>query len=130
MALVVGINIAVCIHVLMSAHQTAPSFFTRFYPLHWWGVIAIFLSGLALLAAYPAKALTNPVFYLKLVSLAIGLTIAKWFQNKLDIMPRNEQQLRRSKVLACAALAAWLVTLFAGRFLAYTHSILLAARYY
>jgi len=45
----------------------------RFIPLVWFGFIINVISGLALLAGYPAKALTNWDFYLKLSFLAAGL---------------------------------------------------------
>ena len=130
MALVVGVNVAVCLQLLTSCHGKLSVHITRFYPLHWWGVLIIFMSGFALLIAYPAKALTNPVFYLKLVALAAALTIARRFQNSLSQCQGDEVKLRWFRKLAATALCPWLVTLFAGRFLAYTHSVLLASRYF
>lgn len=130
MALVVGVNIAVCLNLLTVAHGTVTKKITRFYPLHWWGVGVIFMSGLALLIAYPAKALTNPVFYLKLLALVAALAIARYFQNTLTETQGDTLPKRPIKTLAAAALALWVVTIFAGRFLAYTNSVLLASRYF
>jgi hypothetical protein len=65
MALVVGINVAVSLRLLTTNSPTTLPGFDKLYPLHWLGACFIFISGVALLLAYPAKALTNPVFYLK-----------------------------------------------------------------
>ncbi len=130
MALVVGINVAVCLQLLITAPTNFSATITRFYPLHWWGVLIIFLSGTALLIAYPAKALTNPVFYLKLAALTAALLIARAFQQRLAAAVADRNKLALAKKFAAIALVLWLITLFAGRFLAYTHSVLLASRYY
>jgi len=91
--------------------------FRIFILMKWAGVFAI-LSGLALLCAYPAKALTNPLFYVKLTLalVAFGLTAALAGSRRLD---------GRTKILAVAILILWPLTLTAGKFLAYTHHILM-----
>jgi hypothetical protein len=89
----------------------------------------IFLSGIALLLAYPAKALTNPVFYLKLTALSLGLVLAYRVQRILASQPVPDSE-RRFKWIAAASITLWIITITAGRFLAYTHSVLLASRFY
>ena len=71
MAIVVGINFAIAFRLMGWVPQFALSPYSRFYQIHWIGVIVIFLSGAGLLLAYPAKALTNPIFYLKFVEIKI-----------------------------------------------------------
>lgn len=129
MALVVGINIAVCLRLLTTNSPTAYAGLDKLYPLHWLGAGVIFLSGVALLLAYPAKALTNPVFYVKLASLTTALIIAFKIQRRLH---RNNFATNRpsTKSLASLALLLWVITIFTGRFLAYTNSVLLASRFY
>lgn len=144
MALVVGINIAISLTILMQPPRYNLSTLIKFFPLHWLGVALIFISGIGLLLAYPAKALSNPVFYLKVVALILGLCIARRFERTFNKqlsshlstntkaesesdLPAPSQLLRP---LAIASLAVWFITISAGRFLAYTNSILLASRLY
>ncbi|HAI16403.1 MAG TPA: hypothetical protein DCM12_07955, partial [Gammaproteobacteria bacterium] len=96
---------------------------------HWYAVGVIFLSGIALLIAYPAKALTNPVFYIKLVALTLGLIIAYVLPRSLNksTQPLNGKLM---KLIASCSILLWIVTITAGRFLAYTHDVLLASRFY
>jgi len=126
MAFVVGINIAISLRLLgVGRLQPLPAF-RLFLPLHWVACGVIVVSGIALLLAYPAKALTNPVFYLKLAALGVGLTItARLHRNWI-----GNREITRPRTLAIIALTCWFLTLGAGRFLAYTHSVLLASRFF
>tara|TARA_B100001094_G_scaffold330297_1_gene395180 strand:+ start:1640 stop:2140 length:501 start_codon:yes stop_codon:yes gene_type:complete len=130
MALVVGINFAIAFRLIGIVPKFDLNPFLKFYRLHWVAVVVIFLSGLALLLAYPAKALTNPVFYLKFSLLTIGLIISGWLQNQ--IQTGRQPGLAQKKVfwIAVASLLVWIGTITTGRFLAYTNSILLASRFF
>ena len=130
MALVVGINFAIAFRLIGIVPKFDLNPFLKFYRLHWVAVVVIFLSGLALLLAYPAKALTNPVFYLKFSLLTIGLIISGWLQNQ--IQKGRQPGLAQKKVfwVAVASLLVWIGTITTGRFLAYTNSILLASRFF
>lgn len=130
MGLVVGINIAVNLRLLGVSPRLPIAPLARLYPLHWAGALLIFLSGLALLLAYPAKALTNPLFYLKLITLCSGLVIARSFQLQIARQPQLPPYGNHTRMVAAIALVLWLSTISAGRFLAYTHSMLLASRFY
>ncbi|HAJ77312.1 MAG: hypothetical protein QGG54_05930 [Gammaproteobacteria bacterium] len=129
MAFVVGINLAVAFRMLGMVPGVATGPLSRFYTLHWYGALVIFLSGIALLIAYPAKALTNPVFYLKFSALSLGLVLAYRVQRILVIQAVPESE-RRLKWIAAASIPLWIITITSGRFLAYTHSVLLASRFY
>jgi hypothetical protein len=129
MAFVVGINVAVGLRLVGVAPKIPLQRIINFYPLHWYCTIAILVSGLALLVAYPAKALTNPVFYLKLTALIIGLGLSRYFQIKLQ-KEHSPTELSKLKLLGILSLFLWIVTITAGRFLAYTHNTLLASRFY
>ena len=48
----------------------------RFLPVMWFGFWLNAISGVLLLIGYPTKALTNPVFYLKLLFIALAVTSA------------------------------------------------------
>ncbi len=129
MGFVVGINIAIALRLVGFAPRLDIHALTRFYTLHWYCAALIFVSGTALLLAYPAKALSNPVFYLKICALTIGLLISRRFQRTFS-KPSEQAIDAQSVRLAYLSLLLWIVALSAGRFLAYTHSTLLASRFY
>ena len=129
MAFVVGINFLIALRLLGGAPRIPLKNMFRFYTPHWYAAGVIFLSGSALLIAYPAKALTNPVFYIKLGALTLGLIIAYVLPRSLSnsTNPLNDKPL---KLIASCSILLWIITITAGRFLAYTHDVLLASRFY
>lgn len=130
MAFVIGINFAIGLRLIGFAPRLSIPPLARFYPLHWYCVVAIFVSGLSLLIAYPAKALSNPVFYLKFAALLMALSISRRFQKAFSANPDNFELDLKTRQLGYLSLTLWVITVTAGRFLAYTHSVLLASRFY
>ena len=87
----------------------------RFFRFIWIGFWLNVVSGVFLLIAYPTKALTNPIFYVKLVLVAVGVWLLRRIERDADVKPS----------LAAWMLAVWFGVLTAGRALAYTASYLL-----
>jgi hypothetical protein len=128
LAMLAGINVGLAAWLLGS--RTVPSFdLAGLYRVMWLGFGINALSGLVLLAAYPAKALTNWLFFVKLALVALALwTLEK---TKDEITVANGAATRevtvRARQLALLSLFFWAGTILAGRLLAYTHHILLAS---
>lgn len=95
--------------------------FSGFGKLLWASFFLSLVSGLFLLAAYPAKAMTNPVFALKFICLGAGFLL-------LRLAVRTPEQVEPSwpaRTLAVVGALGIIAAIFAGRFLAYTHKLLL-----
>ncbi len=114
MGLVAGLNGAMALRILGVARQVPFSEMKRFLPVMWFGFWINAVSGVLLLIAYPTKALTNPVFYLKLLFIALAVMAA------VKAAPKE------SKTWAWASLAGWTAAIVAGRLLAYTYRRLMA----
>ena len=98
----------------------------RFFPIVWTGFWLNVVSGVFLLIAYPTKALTNPLFYVKLVLIAVGVVALRRIERQLsidDAARGSTPAVDRS--LALWMLGSWLGVLTAGRALAYTATYLL-----
>lgn len=107
----------------LGVSRLAPlSAFSGFNKIMWTGFYVSLVSGLFLLSAYPAKALTNPVFALKFILLGSGFLLLRAAMRT----PEEVDPAWPAKTLAVAAMFAITGAIFAGRFLAYTHKILLA----
>jgi len=78
MGFVVGVHVATNLRILGVARRVPLTLMRRFFSVLWVNLVIVSVSGVLLLAAYPAKALTNPVFYFKLVAVlaALGITRA------------------------------------------------------
>jgi hypothetical protein len=114
MGLVAGLNAAIALRILGIAPQVPFAEMKRFLPVMWFGFWLNAVSGVFLLIAYPTKALTNQVFYLKLTFIALAVAAA------VKAVPKE------SKVWATVSLASWTGAITAGRLLAYTYTRLMA----
>jgi len=119
MAFLVGAGLAMCLRVLGVASGAPLERFRGFLPVLWVGVALAIPSGIGLLLGYPAKALTNWVFPLKLICLATGV----WLVVKAmrEAMPGEGG----GKAKATAAIALLLAGVAAGKLLLYTYHMLL-----
>ena len=117
LALLVGLNAALDLRLLGFARGIPAAAFRRFLPVMWVGLWVNVVSGAALLLAYPTKALTNPVFYLKLALIAVALAILRAI---LKHIVQGELDTPVMRTLAAASLILWAATITAGRLLAYT----------
>jgi hypothetical protein len=127
LAMLAGLNVGLDVWLL--ARKTVPSFDLKsIYRVMWLGFGINLLSGLALLAAYPAKALTNWVFFAKLTAVALGLWVLQRLKGELAVTDGITREVTaRARHLAMSSLLLWAATIFAGRLLAYTYTILLAS---
>jgi hypothetical protein len=117
LGLLAGLNGAFDLRLLGAAHGVPPAAFTRLLPVMWFGLWLNVVTGLLLLLAYPTKALTNPVFYLKLGLILVGLLILR---TTLRRVRESASISKPTKVLAALSLVVWAATIAAGRLLAYT----------
>ncbi len=110
-----------------------PSRFEFLFQFAWAGFAINLISGVLLLAAYPTKALTNPVFYIKLACVAGAMIQLQWLRHRASASATGSSAaigsvsvavLQRS---AIAAFVLWGVGIVTGRFLAYTYRYLMAS---
>lgn len=83
MALIAGLSSAVALSILVLPGSPRRPPLAGLFPLMWTGLAINAVSGLLLLIAYPAKALTNPVFYLKMIAIVAAVTLVHWLQRQL-----------------------------------------------
>jgi hypothetical protein len=124
LAFLVGANVALDVRVLGLARGVPLPTLRRYAVVMWSGFWLNAASGVLLLIAYPTKALTNPLFYVKLALIAIGLGMWSKLWARIRALPVPEAQVLppRLKALAVASLVCWAAGITAGRLLAYTYS--------
>lgn len=117
LGLMAGLN-AVLDFCLLGWVREVPSRAFRVYvPLMWVGLWLNVVSGMALLVAYPTKALTNPVFYAKLSLIAIALWL---FRRVVAGIAAPRDASAAMRWMAIASLICWTGAIVTGRLLAYT----------
>jgi hypothetical protein len=130
LAMLAGISTAFAIWILRFADSYPIAPMQQYFPIMWIGLAINTVSGLLLLAAYPAKALTNPVFYAKIIAIMIALVVVQKLRKRLFLESNPHETFIASKHVSQAAgllIALWVVATVTGRFLAYTHNILMAS---
>jgi hypothetical protein len=133
MGFAAGLSAAIDLRILGVAPAVPLHEMRRLLPILWAGFWLNAASGILLLIGYPTKALTNPVFYLKLTLIGIAMVLVKRIGRQLIEppaaagMPRMPaHSLRR---LAMISLACWAGAVTAGRLLAYTYVRLTATEH-
>jgi hypothetical protein len=128
MGFLVGPNIALDLRVLGFAPRVPVSLLERFFVIMKLAFVLNAFSGILLLAAYPTKALTNPLFYIKLLLIGAALGHTGWLRkNVVQASEITSSTIPlRGKVIAGSSLMLWAGAIGAGRLLAYTYTRLLS----
>lgn len=122
MGLAVGSATAINLRLLGAAKAIPPPSLGRLGPIIAAGLLAAALSGSILVIGYPAKALTNPLFYAKLTAVAAALALSVRLVRQAASSPGQPAW---TKPAAAVCLTLWAFGVVGGRFLAYTHKMLL-----
>ena len=125
LAFMVGANVAWDVRGLGFLHGVRFRSMERYFLVMWGAFWLNASSGLLLLIAYPTKALTNPLFYVKLTLIGVGLVLAQGIRRQMRRQTDDEVMSAALRALAAASLACWIAVIFAGRLLAYTCSRLM-----
>ena len=128
LAMVAGVSIAIDLWILRGASASAPLYFMGLTRTMWLGFGINLVSGLALLLAYPAKALTNWVFYFKMALVLVAVYVAAHINRELTqggtgAIVAATFDARRWAVVS---LLLWAGAIVTGRLLAYTADVLFA----
>ncbi|MGV3592917.1 MAG: hypothetical protein ACO1PZ_14610 [Gammaproteobacteria bacterium] len=125
LAFICGSSVVLALAVFGIAPRLLPALLSRFQQLLWPAFVISLISGLLLLMTYPGQVLASPVFYSKLVCIALALSLAVSLTRRLGAAAaRNSTAIaiaRADKLRAAGLLAAWFVALALGRLLYYTY---------
>lgn len=123
MGFLAGIHTSISLRILGVAPGISLDGMRAYIPLLWFGLVINVFSGVSLLIGYPTKALTNPLFYLKLALIGAALYTWRWTQRNVF---GREALPAKAKRVAGFAIFFWFSAIFAGRWLAYTYSKLMS----
>lgn len=128
LAMLAGLSVGLDCSVLAARTWPQRLSLVGLYRTMWLGFGINALSGVVLLVAYPAKALTNWLFFVKLL-LIVGAVIVleRMRSDAVGALAGDGRVSARARGLAVVSLLLWTGTILAGRLLAYTHSILLVS---
>ena len=127
LALLVGANAIVDLRILGVPANMPLAPLKRYFSIMWVGFSLNVITGILLVIAYPTKALTNPVFYLKLTCIALAVIVMQKIYRRVfgDAGMSEELMEAKGRALAKWSLVLWIAAITAGRLLAYTYTYLL-----
>ena len=127
MGLLVGTSAAINFRILGFARHIPLARMNRFFPVIWIGLVMNVISGILLLIAYPTKALTNPLFYIKLTCIGLSVWVLLIIRRSVLLDPLIDQTPLSAKArrLAVLSLVLWISSITSGRLLEYTYTRLM-----
>jgi energy-coupling factor transporter transmembrane protein EcfT len=125
LGLLAGFSVAVNLCIFDRGRRVPLAPLLQMFPVMWLGFWLCLLSGALLLWAYPVKAVTDPVFYLKLGMVTVGMLHLGWIRSALPA-PATALHDRRLRRLAMVSTALWAGSILAGRLLAYTYNYMMS----
>lgn len=130
LAMLVGANTVVDLRILGFGSNLPLKPLRRYFSVMWLGFWINAISGVFLLIAYPTKAFTNPMFYLKLSCIAIAVVVMQKTKTRVfaDLSLSDAAMAAKGTALAKWSLAMWILALTTGRLLAYTYTYLFYGR--
>jgi hypothetical protein len=127
MGFLAGTNVLIAIRLLGFPREVPIPAMNGLFPLIWLAFWVNVITGVLLVVAYPTKAMTNPLFYVKLVLVACSVgcvpALRRYVTGSGDADVRMTTG--RGRLVAAAAISLWAATIVAGRLLPYTYSRLL-----
>jgi hypothetical protein len=123
MGLLAGASSAIDLRILGAAPGVPLASLRAFYPLMWLAFAVNAVTGVLMVIGYPTKQLTNPLFYIKLSLVALGIWLVYRIGREVlgGVESGQKAITARAKWLAAASLAGWVSLIIAGRLLEYTH---------
>jgi hypothetical protein len=95
---------------------------SRFFPLIWWVVLVLLVTGIVMIIGEPARSLQNPIFQLKMALLIAALTVTYFLQrlsrNKAFVDVAKRPPIA-AQAMAVVSVLLWTGIILSGRWIAY-----------
>jgi hypothetical protein len=118
MALLVGGGVVIALRALGGGAAGSLAKFRGLLPVMWCGAALAVISGFLLLVAYPAKALSNPIFGVKFACLICATLLVRRLLRAGSTPSRG---------VAALCLLLWLSGVAAGKLLLHTYTVLMVS---
>lgn len=118
----VGLNVAIDLRLLGLAPGLPLSPFRRLFPWMWVGFWVNAVSGVALIVADATTKLTNPVFFVKMAFVLLGVLNMALLKRRLFDDPLALERApgtRHGRFIAVTSLAIWIFATATGRLMGY-----------
>jgi len=121
LATIAGLSAGITFRILGIAPTLRLAPMVRLYPVMWIAFAMTVVSGLALLMADATTKLAQPVFYVKLLFVGLGVVTMQLMRNRVFADPQVDERpfTSTARTLAVMSLLFWMGATIAGRLIAY-----------
>jgi hypothetical protein len=119
MAMLVGASVVIALRLLNVGAAIPPVRLLSLYRVIWTGFAINLASGLVLFVTEAADRAKDPVFYIKLASIAFALWVGILIRRRIAGVPAGAVPRAPARGLAAASLSLWTLAIVAGRLMAY-----------
>jgi hypothetical protein len=120
LAILVGASVIIHLRVLQVAPTVPLARLAPLYRFMWVGFAINFVTGLVLLVTEAADRVVDPVFYLKMASIALALWVGAVVKHRaVDRLDAPAHEPVVNRLLSAAGLFLWTSAIVTGRLMAY-----------
>ena len=121
LATIAGLNAGINMRIFGIAPAVKLAPMARFFPIMWVAFALTVVSGTALLSADAVTKLGQPVFYVKLLLVGLGVVTMQMMKSRVLSDPQIDDRPFPpiARTLAAASLVCWIGATIAGRLIAY-----------
>ena len=92
----------------------------RYIRVLWWSFLILVISGLGMIIAEPIRELINPIFWIKMGLVVVGVHVAIWFhKGVLKHVAGGRDIVASDKATGAFLVLLWCVIMLCGRWIAY-----------
>src|SRR5690606_3617716 len=92
----------------------------RYVRVLWWALAVLLLTGVLMIIAEPIRELINPIFWIKIALVVLGVVSAIWFhKGVLRHVAGGREIAAADKATGVFLVILWCAIMFAGRWIAY-----------
>ena len=124
MGFLAGTSLVIALRLLGVAPTIPIRALARFFPILWLAFWVNLATGVLLVIGYPTKAMTNRLFYVKLLLIILAVLLIP--RLRTAVLVDDEATSRQTRLLAITSITLWAAAIVFGRLLPYTYHRLLA----
>ncbi|HWK42328.1 MAG TPA: DUF6644 family protein [Croceibacterium sp.] len=103
-----------------AGHATLAESAHRYSRVLWWALLGLICSGFLMIVGEPVRELVNPYFWVKMILLVIGVTVAVLFAKALGRQGATSDVAGGgTKAVALLLVVLWCMIIWCGRWIAY-----------
>ncbi|HTN14296.1 MAG TPA: DUF6644 family protein [Sphingomonadaceae bacterium] len=104
---------------LLWGHLAIGQVAQRFVPWMRWAIVMLVVSGMLLIVGEPVRELINPIFWIKMLLVALAIVLSVFFNRRVSVIPAGGAASLQMRLGAVLLIILWCAVMAGGRWIAY-----------